>query len=767
MLEGLAGKGAAKPIQKSRKRSISPYDDDRGRSKSKRHRFSSESRSRSPRRSRTDTLLFEDEFGRTRTVPREERDEKRNRRKYRDDEQDLDDPRRRRKHRDEDGVDEKRSRRRHRGYDDEFRRPPTPELDDEPVLFKVYLGKISAVKSFGAFVTLQGVKGKVDGLVHVSQMQAGARVNDPSDLVSRWQEVKVKVIKNEANRISLSMKEVDQVSGRDLAPQQRIASGANAQGLKGDVDIPVIEDGMNGRHNTVRHHRMTSPERWEIKQLIASGVIPRSEYPDIDEDYNAAIKGEGGFEEEEDVDIEVREEEPPFLAGQTKQSLELSPIRVVKAPDGSMNRAAMSGDTLARERRELRQSEAQEKAAKEAAQVDLSSQWNDPMAQSRQFAADLRNARTDQAAEAMPEWKKISTGREASFGKRTSLSMKEQRESLPVFKFRTQLLEAIQSNQILIVVGDTGSGKTTQMTQYLAEAGFANNGLIGCTQPRRVAAMSVAKRVAEEVGCRLGSEVGYTIRFEDHTGPETKIKYMTDGILQREILLDPLLNKYSCIMLDEAHERTIATDVLFGLLKKTLKRRPDMKLIVTSATLDADKFSNYFYECPIFSIPGRTFPVEVMYSREPESDYLDAALTTVMQIHLTEPAGDILLFLTGKEEIDSSCEVLSERMKALGPNVPEMVILPIYGALPSEVATRIFEPSAAGSRKVVIATNIAETSLTIDGIFYVVDPGFVKQSSYDGKLGMDRLQVTPISQAQARQRSGRAGRTGKKFTALI
>jgi ATP-dependent RNA helicase DHX8/PRP22 len=246
----------------------------------------------------------------------------------------------------------------------------------------------------------------------------------------------------------------------------------------------------------------------------------------------------------------------------------------------------MSGDTLARERRELRQSEAQEKAAKEAAQVDLSSQWNDPMAQSRQFAADLRNARTDQAAEAMPEWKKISTGREASFGKRTSLSMKEQRESLPVFKFRTQLLEAIQSNQILIVVGDTGSGKTTQMTQYLAEAGFANNGLIGCTQPRRVAAMSVAKRVAEEVGCRLGSEVGYTIRFEDHTGPETKIKYMTDGILQREILLDPLLNKYSCIMLDEAHERTIATDVLFGLLKKTLKRRPDMKLIVTSATLD-------------------------------------------------------------------------------------------------------------------------------------------------------------------------------------
>ncbi|KAJ8606233.1 hypothetical protein MRB53_041105 [Persea americana] len=185
-----------------------------------------------------------------------------------------------------------------------------------------------------------------------------------------------------------------------------------------------------------------------------------------------------------------------------------------------------------------------------------------------------------------------------------------------------------------------------------------------------------------------------------------------------------------------------------------------MKLIVTSATLDAEKFSTYFNECPILSIPGRTFPVEIMYSREPESDYLDAALTTVMQIHLTEKPGDILLFLTGKEEIDTSCEILFERMKALGPAVPEMVILPIYGALPSETASRIFEPPPPGGRKVVIATNIAETSITIDGIYFVIDPGFVKQTAYDAKLGMDRLQVTPISQAQAKQRAGRAGRTG-------
>jgi ATP-dependent RNA helicase DHX8/PRP22 len=315
------------------------------------------------------------------------------------------------------------------------------------------------------------------------------------------------------------------------------------------------------------------------------------------------------------------------------------------------------------------------------------------------------------------------------------------------------------------------------MTQYLAEDGYVDNGRIGCTQPRRVAAMSVAKRVAEEVGCRLGQEVGYTIRFEDCTSPETRIKYMTDGMLQRECLIDPDVSQYSVIMLDEAHERTIATDVLFGLLKSTLrrysiqratltqfaeaiKRRSDLKLIVTSATLDAEKFSKYFFGCPIFTIPGRTYPVEVLYTKEPESDYLDASLITVMQIHLSEPPGDILLFLTGQEEIDTACEILFERMKALGSKVPELIILPIYSALPSEVQSRVFEPTPPGARKVVIATNVAETSLTIPGIYYVIDPGFAKQNAYDPRLGMDSLVVMPISQSQARQRSGRAGRTG-------
>ena len=312
----------------------------------------------------------------------------------------------------------------------------------------------------------------------------------------------------------------------------------------------------------------------------------------------------------------------------------------------------------------------------------------------------------------------------------------------------------------MVVIGETGSGKTTQMTQYMAEMGFTSSGMIGCTQPRRVAAMSVSKRVAEEFGCQLGQEVGYTIRFEDMTSPETVIKYMTDGMLMREYLADNSLKRYTALILDEAHERTIHTDVLFGLLKELLDARKDLKLIVTSATLDAQKFSTYFFDCPIFTIPGRIHPVEIMYTKEPEADYLDACIVTVMQIHLSEPAGDILVFLTGQEEIDTCCETLHVRMKSLGELAPELIILPVYGSLPSEMQSRIFEAAPAGCRKCVVATNIAEASLTIDGIYYVIDPGFCKQKAYNPKMGMDSLVVTPISQASAKQRAGRAGRTG-------
>ncbi|KAF6017629.1 DHX8 [Bugula neritina] len=416
----------------------------------------------------------------------------------------------------------------------------------------------------------------------------------------------------------------------------------------------------------------------------------------------------------------------------------------------------MMQSALQKERRELKNAQRQSEADENKSSGRGA--FMDPVSDSTESAQASGRGIGSSNFQDMPEWKKnILGGPKVSYGKKEKRSILEQRQSLPIYKLREELIKAVKDNQILIVIGETGSGKTTQITQYLAESGY---GKIGCTQPRRVAAMSVAKRVSEEFGCRLGTEVGYTIRFEDCTSPETHIKYMTDGMLLRECLIDSNLATYSLIMLDEAHERTISTDVLFGLLKKTVQRRKDLKLIVTSATLDAVKFSSYFFEAPIFTIPGRTFPVEILYTKEAESDYLDASLITVMQIHLTEPPGDILLFLTGQEEIDTACEILYERMKALGGQVPELIILPVYSALPSEMQTRIFDPAPHGSRKVVIATNIAETSLTIDGIYYVVDPGFVKQKVYNSKTGMDQLIVTPISQAQAKQRAGRAGRTG-------
>jgi ATP-dependent RNA helicase DHX8/PRP22 len=654
-----------------------------------------------------------------------------------------------------------RRQRRHQqgGYGDDkqqenrkrSRRSP-PVLDDTPILHKVYDGYVAGIKDFGAFVGLYGIKEKPTGLVHVSQM-AGQRINHPSDFLERGQSVKAKVISINGTKIGLSTKDIDQETGQDLGLQANLGSGANMQTLGGDENGHTKSGFQRSETAKRERRRMTSPERWEIRQLIASGVVKASDYPDLNEDYDETKL-------EEDLDIEVRHEEPPFLAGQTKQSLELSPIRVIKAPEGSLNRSAMLGAAQAKERKEMQQREA-DATADEQATTDLSAQWNDPMANpgEQRFASDLRSVKVNTTkSDSIPEWKRAVRPKNQSYGKRVNMPMKQQRESLPVFAFRNHLIESVRQHQILIVVGETGSGKTTQTTQYLAEAGFANSGIIGCTQPRRVAAISVAKRVAEEVGCILGEEVGYSIRFEDRTSPATKIKYMTDGMLQREILQDPELKRYSVIMLDEAHERTIATDVLFALLKKALKVRSDLKVIVTSATLNADKFSSYFNNAPIFTIPGRTYPVEILYSREPESDYLDAALVTVMQIHLTEPAGDILLFLTGQEEIDTSCEILYERMRALGSSVPELIILPVYSALPSEMQSRIFEP--APSRKVVIATNIAETSITIDNIYYVIDPGFVKQKAYDPKLGMDSLIVTPISQAQANQRAGRAGRTG-------
>ncbi|CAI2730664.1 unnamed protein product [Schistosoma spindalis] len=284
--------------------------------------------------------------------------------------------------------------------------------------------------------------------------------------------------------------------------------------------------------------------------------------------------------------------------------------------------------------------------------------------------------------------------------------------------------------------------------------------------------MSVAQRVSEEMDVELGQEVGYSIRFEDCTSSRTVMKYMTDGMLLREGMSDPLLEAYGVILLDEAHERTLATDILMGLLKEITKQRLDLKIVVMSATLDAGKFQDYFHKAPLMTVPGRTHPVEIFYTPEPERDYLEAAIRTVIQIHMCEEIeGDILLFLTGQEEIEEACKRIQREVDGLGPDVGELRCIPLYSTLPPNLQQRIFESpppkraNGAVGRKVVVSTNIAETSLTIDGVVFVIDPGFAKQKVYNPRIRVESLLVTAISKASAQQRAGRAGRTrpGKCF----
>ncbi|GAB4816131.1 hypothetical protein N2152v2_003177 [Parachlorella kessleri] len=342
--------------------------------------------------------------------------------------------------------------------------------------------------------------------------------------------------------------------------------------------------------------------------------------------------------------------------------------------------------------------------------------------------------------------------------------LERERQQLPMWSARDKLVQQVRDSRVLVVIGETGSGKTTQIPQFLYGAGFAKDKAIACTQPRRVAAMTVAQRVAEEMGVQLGQEVGYSIRFEDCSSPATRIKYLTDGMLLREALLDPLLRNYKVVILDEAHERTVHTDVLFGLLKGVLaKRKDDFRLVVMSATLDVAAFCRYFNGAKAAYVQGRQFPVDVLYTATPEDSYVDAAITASLQIHCDEAeGGDILVFLTGQEEIESCERLIRERAAQLPPDPrrPDLLVLPIYAALPPEQQLRVFQPPPEGTRKVILATNIAETSITISGVRFVVDTGFVKARSYSAKLGADLLQVAPISQAQARQRSGRAGREG-------
>jgi ATP-dependent RNA helicase DHX8/PRP22 len=702
-------------------------------------------------------------------------------------------------------------------------------------LYGIYKGTVERVLDFGVVVELETATAasgdKISGMVHLAHVSK-TRVEKPKDAgIRQGQRIYVKLI-SIGNRgaaggageggLMLSIKDVDQSTGKDLMPHRSAASigGGNSgahpsnnmndstsnvaasasaavvhpgldvatlkrrqeeeeaenmtyrqmQGLQG-ADSKYMNPSMtaaaaassasdqgNNGGGVRRTKQLTEQELFEAQQLIRSGVLPVEQYPTFDNEGGMGMLAQEKTEEE--TEVELADFEPSFLRGQTRRSgRDLEPIRIVKNPDGSLQRAAMQQGTLAKERRELRQAQANQLV--DSIPKDLNRPWEDPLPEAgeRHFAQELRSINMS-AFDGAPEWKQKAESKTLSYGIISNKSIKEQREGLPIYRLKQELMRAMAENQVLVVIGETGSGKTTQMTQYMHELGITKNGVIGCTQPRRVAAVSVAKRVSEEFGCTLGEEVGYNIRFDDCTSQSTIIKYMTDGMLMREYLNDNDLKRYGALMLDEAHERTIHTDVLFGLLKDLCRRRPDLKLIVTSATLDAEKFSGYFFDSPIFTIPGRTFPVEILYTKEPESDYLDAALITIMQIHLSEPAGDILLFLTGQEEIDTACETLYSRMQALGDLAPELIILPVYSSLPSEMQSRIFEPPPPGARKCVVATNIAEASLTIDGIYYVVDPGFSKQKAFNAKLGMDSLVVTPISQASARQRAGRAGRTG-------
>ncbi|XP_068601474.1 probable ATP-dependent RNA helicase DHX40 [Brachionichthys hirsutus] len=357
---------------------------------------------------------------------------------------------------------------------------------------------------------------------------------------------------------------------------------------------------------------------------------------------------------------------------------------------------------------------------------------------------------------------------------------------LPIYRHKAGLVQAVKDSSFLLVTGETGCGKTTQLPQYLHQAGICKDGKIGITQPRRVAAITVAQRVAHEMQCSLGREVGYQVRFDDCTSQDTAVKYMTDGCLLREVLTDPALSQYSVVILDEVHERSLNTDILLGLLKKffsdpakaTEGRAFPLKVVVMSATMETDKLSAFLGDCPVFAVPGRTFPVTCTFGsavgpKDVESTaYVTEVVKMALDVHTSEMAGDILVFLTGQVEIERACDLLYEKAELIDYNydvrdqaVEGLHILPLYGSMPTDQQRQIFQPPPPGIRKCVVATNIAATSLTIDGVKYIIDSGFVKQLTHNSRVGMDVLEVGPISKSEAQQRAGRAGRTaaGKCF----
>ncbi|SOV15130.1 pre-mRNA-splicing factor ATP-dependent RNA helicase PRP22, putative [Plasmodium sp. gorilla clade G2] len=635
-------------------------------------------------------------------------------------------------------------------------------------LNNIFNGTVNKITDFGLFVSFKTNEGYKEGLVHATDILPNRkRVVNMNEKFKRNMKVKVKVKGIFNEKISLNMSEVDQKTGKNLVSDDINKEEDNYISLFDDINEDLNELKKKNSHifkedpkETIKYESVIKMQsdysKWEIQQLIKSGVVFDE---NIKKEYKN-LKIDEKIEDEEDIiEIEVNEKEPAFLKGQTtKAGAKLSPIQIIVNAEGSLAKAITTTTALAKERKEQKQNE--QNAIYDSIPKDISRPWEDPKPNlgERTIAEALRNIGKNYD---IPEWKKNYNNNNISVGVKNTLPINEQRSKLPIYNLKNDLMKAIEKNNVLIVIGETGSGKTTQIPQYLHEASYTEKGIVGCTQPRRVAAMSIAKRVSEEFGCILGQEVGYSIRFDDCTSNDTIIKYLTDGMLLRETLSDTLLTKYSFIILDEAHERTISTDILFCLLKDVVRKRSDFKLIVTSATLDAEKFSTYFFNSPIFTIPGKIFPVEILHSKEPESDYVEASLITVLNIHLNEHPGDILVFLTGQDEINTACEILHERMKKLeSMSPPPLIILPIYSSLPSEMQSVIFEPAPPGCRKCILATNIAEASLTIDGIFFVIDPGFCKIKKYDSKRDMDSLIVAPISKANAKQRAGRAGRTG-------
>ena len=328
-------------------------------------------------------------------------------------------------------------------------------------------------------------------------------------------------------------------------------------------------------------------------------------------------------------------------------------------------------------------------------------------------------------------------------------------ESLPVSQRKAEIQKLLSEHQVIVVAGETGSGKTTQLPKMCLELGFGNLGMIGHTQPRRIAARSVAARIAEELETELGGLVGYKVRFNDQISDDTQIKLMTDGILLAEIQNDRFLNQYSCLIIDEAHERSLNNDFILGYLKQLLPRRRDLKLIITSATIDVERFSKHFNNAPIIEVSGRTYPVEVRYrpvAEEDDQDQLQGILNAVDELQ-AEGRGDILIFMNGEREIRDTAEALQKQ------NLKHTEILPLFARLSAQEQNKIFHPS--GLNRIVLATNVAETSLTVPGIKYVIDPGTARISRYSYRTKVQRLPIEPISQASANQRKGRCGRVSE------